>query len=131
MYRRSYQFPTPYYYHPSNQGNVYYNYSPKNQYYDAPPHQQVPYNDLPPYLTPFEQFKKPDQPVNWQSVTQTNPNYYSTNQNSQTNFMYYFYDENGQIDIDKMLSTVGQVANTVQQVSPVIKQVSSLIKAFK
>src|SRR5699024_11432066 len=43
------------------------------------------------------------------------------------NLKAYFQDSNGQVDFDKMFSTVGQLANTVQQVSPVIKQVGSLI----
>lgn len=42
-----------------------------------------------------------------------------------------FLDENGQVDIQKMLSTVGQFADTVQQVSPVIKQLNDLVRSFR
>lgn len=45
--------------------------------------------------------------------------------------MQQFLDENGQVDIQKMLQTVGQLADTVQQVSPVIKQLNDLIRAFR
>lgn len=34
-------------------------------------------------------------------------------------------------DLDKMLSTVGQLANTYHQVSPIVKQFGSLIKTFR
>lgn len=45
--------------------------------------------------------------------------------------MQQFLDENGQVDIQKMLRTVGQFADTVQQVSPVIKQLNDLIRSFR
>lgn len=45
--------------------------------------------------------------------------------------MQHFMDENGQIDIPKMLKTVGQFADTIQQVSPVIKQLNDLVRSFR
>lgn len=42
-----------------------------------------------------------------------------------------FQNESGQIDVNKMLSTVGQLANTVQQVTPVVKQLGDFIKGFR
>lgn len=45
--------------------------------------------------------------------------------------MQQFLDENGQMDFQKMLSTVGQFADTVQQVSPVIKQLNDLVRSFR
>lgn len=42
-----------------------------------------------------------------------------------------FMNEDGQVDIQKMLQTVGQFADTVQQVSPVIKQLNELIRSFR
>lgn len=42
-----------------------------------------------------------------------------------------FVDENGQMDINKMLKTVGQLADTVQQVTPVIRQLNDVIKNFR
>lgn len=44
--------------------------------------------------------------------------------------MAQFQDENGQVDVNKMMTTVSQFAQTIQQVTPVVKQVSDLIKAF-
>ncbi|MYL46288.1 hypothetical protein GLV94_11605 [Virgibacillus halodenitrificans] len=43
----------------------------------------------------------------------------------------YFQDNEGQMDLDKMLSTVGQLANTYHQVSPIVKQFGSFIKNFR
>lgn len=53
-------------------------------------------------------------------------------QTSSTNsVMQQFLDENGNVDIQKMLSTVGQLADTVQQVTPVIRQLNDLIRSFR
>jgi len=42
-----------------------------------------------------------------------------------------FLNDDGQVDIQKMLQTIGQFADTVQQVSPVIKQINDLVKSFR
>ncbi|MDY0410442.1 hypothetical protein ACFFIS_16345 [Virgibacillus soli] len=39
-------------------------------------------------------------------------------------------NQKGQFDLDKVLTTVGQLANTYHQVSPIVKQVGSLLKTF-
>lgn len=39
----------------------------------------------------------------------------------------YFHDNEGKLDLNKMLSTVGQVSNTVKQVSPLFKQFSAFL----
>ncbi|MBH0231574.1 YppG family protein [Halobacillus yeomjeoni] len=43
----------------------------------------------------------------------------------------YFQDEEGQLDLDKMMSTTGQVMKTVQQVSPLVKGIGSFVKGIK
>lgn len=77
-------------------------------------------------LTPFEYYSKPIQPPIW-------PNDGQQNMPSQPSpsFLAQYQDANGQMDVEKVLSTVGQFANTVQQISPVIQQVGSLIKTFR
>ncbi|MCP3029748.1 YppG family protein [Halobacillus sp. A1] len=47
------------------------------------------------------------------------------------NVMAYFKDEQGQIDIDKMMSTTGQVVQTIQQVSPMVKGISTFVKGLR
>jgi|GEM_PF-1315482 len=86
------------------------------------PHQQQVHQPL----TPFEYYSKPVQPPIW-------PNYGQHHIPGQASpsFLTQYQDENGQMDVEKVLSTVGQFANTVQQISPVIQQVSSLIKTFR
>src|SRR5699024_9372492 len=84
-----------------------------------------------PYQTPFEYYAKPTQPDNWHQFM-NNYNYYGqADSNVQNNFMTQFQDANGQVDFQKVLSTVNQLANTVQQVSPIIQQVNSVIKSFR
>lgn len=42
-----------------------------------------------------------------------------------------FLNDDGQVDVQKMLQTIGQFADTVQQVSPVLRQINDLIKSFR
>jgi len=100
--------------------------------------------------TPFDYFAKPNIPDYWPEFMQENPNYYPpqpqpqpqsqpqpqphTQQpmpNHNQGIMNQFQDQSGQIDFNKMLSTVGQLATTVQQVSPILKNVGSFINLFR
>lgn len=116
--------------------------------YHPPIHQQPeqfysPYNTGQ-YPTPYEKFAKPNQPEFWPDYKahNNNQNYYpqayisqqeqqQQEQEPAPSFLSQFQDANGTVDLDKMLSTVGQLANTVKQVSPVIQQVGSIIKSFR
>lgn len=40
-------------------------------------------------------------------------------------------DPQGQLDFDKMISSIGQIASTYHQVSPIVKQLSSLMKMIR
>lgn len=115
----------------------------QNPYQNPYQHQQQnPYSQMngPPPLqqTPYEQFAKPQQPMFWDNSMQSNSNFNpQSNMNQQPNMnppngiINYFQDEDGQMDFDKMLSTVGQLASTYHQVSLIVKQVGSLIKIFR
>lgn len=81
-----------------------------------------------PKQTPYEQFKKPPLPVFWENEISNQPNPQGNPANS---VMAHFQDENGQLNLDKMLTTVGQMANTYHQVYPIFKQFSNFIKNFK
>lgn len=95
----------------------------------------------PPQQTPYEQFAKPQQPINWETPMQQSANFMQPNGNGNFNqqpnpypangIKNYFQDKDGQVDFDKMLSTVGQLANTYHQVSPIVKQFGSIIKNFR
>lgn len=86
-------------------------------------------------MTPFDHFAKPTQPMHWPTQEPFVP--YSPRppfippQPQSSSILSQFQTPSGDLDINKMLSTVGQLANTVQQVSPVIKQVGSIIKSFR
>lgn len=121
----------------------FYNQMPPSpqpfQSYSYEPYQAAPYHSEPYQAqhnqSPFQQLMKPTQPTNWPDfVPQGQPNqsfYPPPNQQPRPNFMSQFQGSDGQLDFNKMLSTVGQLANTVQQVTPVIQQVGSLMKSFK
>ena len=53
------------------------------------------------------------------------------NQQMESKMIQQFMNDDGQVDIQKMLQTVGQFADTVQQVSPVIKQLNDLVRSFR
>lgn len=79
------------------------------------------------FPSPYEQFSKPPQPNQWNpyySLEQQYPQY--GQMQGPNGLMQYFQDKNGQVDIDKMLSTMGQVANTANQFSPLVKSLGSL-----
>ncbi|NLI68428.1 MAG: hypothetical protein GX374_07270 [Bacilli bacterium] len=63
------------------------------------------------------------------------PHHMAMNQRRQPasdhHLMQQFLTEDGHVDIEKMLKTIGQFADTVQQVSPVIKQINDLIRSFR
>ncbi|MDL4840144.1 YppG family protein [Aquibacillus rhizosphaerae] len=85
-----------------------------------------------PPSTPYQYFAKPQHPTNWFPAAQPVQGGQSQNwSQTQKGIMTYFQDKDGQVDIDKMLSTVGQMANTYHQVSPIVKGIGSFVKGFK
>ncbi|WP_249872711.1 YppG family protein [Oceanobacillus saliphilus] len=139
----------PHNYHPPvnfNHNSYSYHTSQPSQNWNIPNVQQ----------TPYDVFAKPELPAQWLSEppmngSQTAQNYGGPggaagihtggplggqsggpvggpNAGGATS---YFYNGNGQIDFDKVLSTVGQLASTYHQVTPIVKQFGSLIKNFR
>lgn len=107
--------PPMYYDNMYNDQGYYYNQNPYiNQGGYIPPPMNNNMNNAAP-------------PANYNA---NNPNQ-SPEDNSTTRLMQQFLDQNGQVDVQKMLQTVGQFADTVQQVSPVIRQLNDLIRAFR
>jgi len=104
------------------------------QMYDEPyNYQDYPYMNGPP-MDPY------------MYANQMNPNMYANQMDprlfqaeaqqqeagtTNSNVMQQFLDENGNVDVQKMLQTVGQLADTVQQVSPVIRQLNDLVRSFR
>ncbi|MBY7142376.1 hypothetical protein KFZ56_04555 [Virgibacillus sp. NKC19-3] len=85
------------------------------------------------HQTPYEQFAKPKQPPFWPNYIPTSFAAYQadTSMNTATNPMEEPQQKGEQVDFDKMLSTVSQLANTYHQVSPIVKEFGSIIKAFR
>ncbi|MFB1051752.1 YppG family protein [Paraliobacillus sp. JSM ZJ581] len=79
--------------------------------------------------TPYQYFSKPPHPAEW--YPEQSQSAFNTYGQQAKGFIQYFQDKDGQMDLDKMLSTVGQVANTYQQVTPMIKGIGSFLKGFK
>ncbi|SEQ77454.1 YppG-like protein [Virgibacillus subterraneus] len=119
-------FERPYNYMPSYHGNPYiFHQNTQQQNHASQMYQNYNKN----FQTPFEIYSKPKQPMGWPPYAQSIGG--SFNAPPKNNLLYYFQDNNGEMDLDKMLSTAGQIANTFQQVSPVVKQVGSMMKQFR
>ncbi|MGY0693668.1 YppG family protein [Virgibacillus sp. FSP13] len=118
-------------YQPYQAYTGYANYYHMHPYYQTWQNQQMQQPNPAFFQSPFDQFAKPKQPNNWHAVmeSQTSNNPYPPPKSN--GLFTYFQDKNGQVDLDKMFSTVGQFANTVQQISPVVKQVGSIMKNMK
>lgn len=116
-------------------GRTYYRQQPN--IYNSYPHvnNQQPYQSSysphfsSPQLTPYELYAKPAQPMNWMQTETEQPVY---NQSSaQQGIAGVFTDQNGQVDIEKALSSIGQIASTYHQVSPIVQQLGSLLKILR
>ncbi|WP_197482197.1 YppG family protein [Oceanobacillus sp. Castelsardo] len=81
--------------------------------------------------TPYEYFQKPEQPMNWPNNAAFEPNQFQQQPGMPPNIMSQFQKENGQLDFDKVLGTVGQLAHTYHQVAPIFQQFSSFMKNFR
>jgi hypothetical protein len=85
------------------------------------------------HQTPYEYFAKPQQP-SWPNLMQQTQGDYPPPQPPMKpagSLMSNFQNEDGKVDIDKMLGTVGQMANTYHQVSPIFKQFGTFLKGFR
>ncbi|CDO04110.1 hypothetical protein BN988_02652 [Oceanobacillus picturae] len=133
MYHRPYdQYNN--YYHPSfNNGINEQSYQPPQQpSYSIPPTNAAYQPNQ--FQTPYDFFSKPQQPVNWPEYMQLNyPVNTQQSSNIATGSNINGLPQKGetQLDLDKVLSTVGQIANTYHQVSPIVKQFGSVMKLFR
>lgn len=89
--------------------------------YGNPDHSQL--SGLPNIIFP-QNMQAPSYPVQPFS-----PNHIQSNQMQppMNPFYAYFKDKDGNLDINKMMVTVGQFSNTVKQVSPLFKQFGALL----
>lgn len=118
------------YYPPYQTYDVYANYD-----YGGPYPQE--WLDVQPTMpaysyTPFDYYAKPAQPTNWPGIPNPGNNAAPPPKSNGSNgFLTYFQDKDGQVDLDKMLSTAGKFANTFQQIAPLVKQFSSFLKSLR
>ncbi|CDQ21513.1 YppG-like protein [Halobacillus karajensis] len=125
----------PYYY---NYNNSWYRY-PANSPYDQMNYQQMYTNQnqgTPLGYNDFNQMYGFQNPYmnsyNYTGYTETgNPNPSFNVGSMSKGVMNYFQNEDGQLDIDKMMSTTGQVVKTVKEVSPIVKGIGSFVKGIK
>ncbi|MFD1851761.1 YppG family protein [Oceanobacillus bengalensis] len=130
-----YQTPRP---HPNYRSFMPY------EYYGQAFHQDVPIQDYPsqfqqnPNQTPYDYFQKPEQPMNWPNNTPYDVEQpmgqemnQQANMQQQPNLASQFQKDGGQLDFDKVLTTVGQLASTYHQVAPIIQQFNGFLKSFR
>ena|SRR5690625_777116 len=110
-----------------------HDYLPHYQYYQdpyyMPPYQ---YEQMNPYFHPYPSERCMYYMSYCPYADPNKVNEHNHNDETTTNMiLQQFMDEQGQVDITKMLKTIGQLADTVQQVTPVVKQINDIIKAFR
>lgn len=126
MYEQPLMPYDPYYMSYPNQThypNMYEYYMPAYPWGIYPNYPLVPYSIYPPYV-PVEEASVPSQAAPMQEGG-------VAREAIDSKVLQQFMNDNGQVDIQKMLQTVGQFADTVQQVSPVIKQLNELVRSFR
>ncbi len=113
------------YYYDANHNPISSN--PNTQQANAHTQPSIQANQQP--VSPYQMYAKPPQPEGW--AGQMDEGYFQEQAKKPNAIMQHFYDENGQMDIQKMLSTVNQLAGTFQQVTPVIQQIGSLVRLIR
>lgn len=121
------QFGHPPYQHQSHQ---YYNIGQMQQPFQHSPFYQPQQSYYQQPQTPFEAFAKPKQPQDWYSNNDSQGDYQQAQQSPQ-GMNPQFQNQNGQLNLDKVLTTVSQIANTYHQVSPILKQFGDFMKTFR
>ena len=127
----------------TNQWQQEPSHSPWEQQGYNPPANQWSQLEQPSQFNSWEMNRPPQQSNEWPQIQNNNwaqmdPMYLQAWNPSQGEsfprphmFTNPFQNENGQLDVNKTLATVGQFATTIQQISPIIKQVNNLIKGLR
>ncbi|HLS20543.1 MAG TPA: YppG family protein [Bacillota bacterium] len=115
MYQRQFPFP------PNQIGQSY-----EQPFYPQQQMPRPPFFPMPQHMLPIHFNQMPNQPFNYPPPYQQPPR-----PPLSASVLNQFQTDDGQIDINKTLATVGQLANTFQQVTPVIKQFGSIIRYFR
>ena len=89
---------------------------------------QYPFSPNMNHLTPYEMYAKPPQPLN---PATGNPFDTQHATNSAQGILGIFTNPDGQVDFDKAMTTINQLASTYHQISPIVKEFSSILKAFR
>ncbi|MFG6121481.1 MULTISPECIES: YppG family protein [Thalassobacillus] len=107
-----------------------YHYQPmmEENFYNQPQNWEM----APTPGNPFELYTKPmfPQQNNMYNSYGQQPFYANSGMNPK-NMAGYFQDQNGQLDMDKMMKTVGQLAQTANQLSPIMKGIGGFIKGMR
>lgn len=78
---------------------------------------------------PYQFFQKPPQPFPAQ-LGGTSPPDFNQMMKGAVPLLASFQNESGEIDFDKLFSTVGQMVSTVNQLTPLLKGFSSIMKGM-
>lgn len=79
-------------------------------------------------VTPFQYYQKPAIPYTQDNHMNKEPISFKK---QHPPLLQYFQTEDGDMDIEKVMYMVNQLASTYHQVSPIVKNVGSLLKNFR
>lgn len=100
-------------------------------YHRAPSHlSHTPYYPQT-HVTPYEVYAKPAQPMDLLYPNEGASAYSGNQDQPNPSILGAFTDENGQVNLDKTMTTINQLASTYHQVTPIVKQISSILSAFR
>ncbi|SER13495.1 YppG family protein [Piscibacillus halophilus] len=100
-------------------------YNDQNYYY-YPPYYYPKQNSPFPYQ---QQFSNYQQPLFFEVPNQFEHD--SSIKNTVSPFVQYFQDDQGEIDIDKVIATTNQFMKTASQIAPMFKTLNDFVKGMK
>ncbi|MFC7393102.1 hypothetical protein [Scopulibacillus cellulosilyticus] len=103
-------------------------YDPFTQFMFGPPMAPPPYPPM--QQMPMQQPMQQPQQQQVQSQPQPQQQQQQNSPNQQPNAMPFF-DNNGNLDFNKLMSGANQVFNMINKTGPMLKQISPLLNMFK
>ncbi|MFD2639763.1 YppG family protein [Piscibacillus salipiscarius] len=110
-----------------NQSNTFNNPNFPNDYY-YPPYYYPNQHIQNPYQQPFT---NQSQPLYYEVPNQYEEQFGANLQNTISPFVEYFQDDQGEVDIDKVIATTNQFMKTASQIAPMVKTLNDFVKGMK
>ncbi|MGP4071488.1 YppG family protein [Piscibacillus sp. B03] len=78
-----------------------------------------------------QQFHNEQQPLYFEVPDQYEQNHSMNLQNTVAPLLQYFQDDQGEVDIDKVIATTNQFMKTASQIAPMVKTLNDFVKGMR